>query len=88
MSLSMSGTDILEYEVTNIDKHGFWLLVEDKEYFVSFEDYPAFKKATIEQMLNVHREGPGQFNWPDLDADIELEALDFPEHFPLQYTKK
>jgi len=75
----------LEFEVTNVERAGFWLLVDDKEYFVGYHDYPVFEKASIEQIFNVRRIGPTQFNWPDLDADIELEALDYPENYPLTY---
>ena len=70
--------------VTNIDPHGFWLLVDDAEYFVPFTDYPAFAKATIEQILAVQRLSPTQFLWPDLDTDIELEALEHPGHYLLE----
>jgi len=27
-------------EVTNISGHGFWLLVDDEELFVSFKEFP------------------------------------------------
>ncbi len=27
-----------------------------------------------------------QFHWPDLDADIELEELEHPEHYPLEWS--
>ena len=87
MPLSYNGTSISDYEVTNIDRFGFWLLVGDSEYFVDFEHYPVFRKATIEQILNMQQEGPGQFHWPDIDADIELDALDYPDQYPLGYKK-
>ena len=70
-------------EVTNITATGFWLLVDDKEYFVPFTDYPAFQKATIPQIYHVRRLDPAQLHWPELDVDIELEALEHPDRFPL-----
>lgn len=85
MSLSPSGTNTSLNEVTNISHLGFWLLVDDREYFVPFQDYPGFLHASISQIYNVHRIGPGQFHWLDLDIDIELAALEHPERFPLQY---
>ena len=85
MISSKNGTGTLEYEVTNIERHGIWLLAEDKEYYIKFEDYPSLKKATVEQILNVQKTGPGQFRWPDIDEDIELEALDNPDKFILRY---
>jgi hypothetical protein len=74
-------------EVTNVAPGGFWLLVDDKEYHVPFSDYPVFQKATIEQICSLERQGPTQIHWPSLDADIELEALEYPERFPLKWTK-
>ena len=43
MSLSAPGQNISEVEVTNISVHGVWLLVRDKELFMSYEDFPWFK---------------------------------------------
>ncbi len=48
-----------------------------------FADYPVFRSATIEQIFDVERIGPGQLHWQALDADIELDALDYPERYPL-----
>jgi len=81
-------TDISHCEVTNISVAGFWLLVDDREYFVPFDDYPAFRRATVAQIYAMQHLGPTQFNWPDLDIDIELEALKHPERFPLRYVDR
>ncbi len=75
------------YEITNIEKFGIWLLADDKEYYIKFEDYPAFKKASIDQILNIKRISPTQFTWPDIDEDIELEALEQPEKYILRYER-
>lgn len=85
MSLDLLGVATLDSEVTDITAVGFWLLVEDREYFVPFEDYPAFEDATVAQIYAVEQLGPGQFYWPELDIDIELEALEQPERFPLVF---
>ncbi|MGE5602826.1 MAG: DUF2442 domain-containing protein [Nitrososphaerales archaeon] len=79
------GADTSASEVTNIGPHGFWLLVDDREYFVPFRDYPMFKTATVAQIYAVRRISPDQFYWPDLDADVELGALERPESYPLIY---
>jgi len=55
MISSKNGTDTLEYEITNIERFGIWLVADDKEYYIKFEDYPSFKKASIKQILNVKR---------------------------------
>ncbi len=87
MISSKNGTGTLEYEITNIERFGIWLLADDKEYYIKFEDYPSLKKASVEQLLNLKRIGPSQFRWPDIDEDIELEALEDPEKYVLRYEK-
>lgn len=85
MKSGLRGTDISRNEITNISAQGFWLLVENQEYFIPFKDYPVFKGATIEQIFSIKQIAPGQLHWPLLDADVELEALEHPESFPLMY---
>jgi hypothetical protein len=63
------------------------MLIEDKEYFISFSDYPAFKDTTINQILNFNYIPPKQLSWESLDIDIEIEALEYPQQFPLKYRK-
>ncbi len=87
MILSMSGTNTLEFEITNIEKSGFWLLADELEYFVGFTDFPGFKNATLNQILNVRRLDQNQFYWPDLDIDIDIASLESPEHYPLVYRQ-
>lgn len=72
-------------EVTEISATGFWLLVQDREYFVPFDDYPVFWDATVAQIYAVQRLSPMQFHWPELDADIELDAPEYPDQFPLVF---
>lgn len=74
-------------EVTNISPFGIWLLASDgNEYFVSYRDYPVFEAAAIKDIADVRTDFLGNLHWPALDADIELEALRRPQHFPLQYS--
>lgn len=70
-------------EVTNVSKHGFWLLIGDKERFVAFEQFPWFCNAPIGHLLNVELPGSHHLYWPDLDVDIAVESIDHPERFPL-----
>jgi len=87
MNSSPTGTNILSSEVTNVESIGFWVLVGDKEYFVPYEAYPGFTGATVEQIFNLKTQGPGQLYWPDLDIDIEVEALALPDKYPLKYRR-
>ena len=85
MNSSQPGTSISAFEVTNIEPMGFWILVDNREYFVPFDDYPVFKNASIQQIFQMQQISPTQLHWPDLDADIEIEALKQPEHYPLVF---
>jgi len=85
MSSNQPGTSISPSEVTNIEPLGFWILVDNKEYFVPFDDYPVFKSASIQQIFQMQQVSPTQLRWPDLDADIEIEALEQPEYYPLVF---
>ena len=70
-------------EVSNVSKHGFWLLIDDVERFVPFKEFPWFKDAAIGQLLNVELARPRHLYWPDLDIDLAVESIDHPERFPL-----
>ena len=87
MTSSAPGNAILGAEVTGISAIGFWLLASDREYFVPLADYPDFRRATIEQLTSVQHVAPTQVTWPDLDIDIDLEALAEPERFPLVFKR-
>ncbi len=70
-------------EVTNVSKHGFWLLIGRQERFVPFEQFPWFREAPIGRLLNVELPTAHHLYWPDLDVDIAVESIDHPERFPL-----
>ncbi len=77
------GTSTSEVEVTNVSKHGFWLLIRDQEVFVPFAEFPWFRDAPIGHLLNVHLPSPHHLYWPDLDVDLAVDSLFHPERFPL-----
>jgi hypothetical protein len=84
----MTGTSSLPIDsvVTSIQRTGFWMLIDDKEYFVDFEDYPDFNKATVAQ-IHQFRLSHGGLHWDELDVDIEIEALVHPEQYSLKFKK-
>jgi hypothetical protein len=82
------GKHISAAEVSNVSRHGFWLLIGDGERFVPFEQFPWFQDAAINQLLNVHLSNPRHLYWPDLDIDLSIESIDHPERFPLVSKKK
>lgn len=84
MNLSVPGRNILEAEVTNISKHGIWLLVNGKEYFLPCEQFPWFKNKKLDDVMNVQLFGKNHLYWENLDIDLSLEMIEHPERFPLQ----
>lgn len=70
-------------EVTNVSVHGFWILVQDKELFLPFDQFPWFKDAAIAELVNVELQSAQHLYWPDLDVDLAVESIEFPDRFPL-----
>ncbi len=85
MTSKTLGKNISEVEVANISKHGFWLLVNEKEYFLSYDEYPWFKNAKVSDILDVKVLHQSHLYWPQLDVDLELSALEEPDRYPLTY---
>jgi hypothetical protein len=71
-------------EVTNISKHGFWLLVSDQEFFLPFEEFPWFEAAPIGAVLNVELQHEGHLHWPDLDVDLTVDSVRDTKRYPLK----
>ena len=79
----LPGASTLEVEITNVSKHGFWLLLGDEELFVPFSGFPRFKDASVAKLTNVENSHPDHLYWPDLDVDLAVESIRHPERFPL-----
>jgi hypothetical protein len=83
----MRGADTSQVEVTNISRRGFWILVDDRELFLPFDEFPWFKDAPVAVILNVERPQPHHLHWPDLDVDLSIDSIDsieHPERYPLR----
>ncbi len=80
------GTSTSSAEVTNISRHGFWILVQEQEHFLPFESFPWFREARLSEILDVQLLHGFHLYWPKLDVDLELAALEHPEQFPLLDT--
>ena len=79
----MRGTDTSIADVTNVSKHGFWLLLGDEELLVPFAEFPWFRHATIEQRCDVQWPTVNHLYWPQLDVDLAVESIRTPALFPL-----
>ena len=84
MSLSAPGTATSPVEVTHISSHGIWLFVYDEELFMSYEDFPWFRKQPIEAVLDVEEVSSDHFYWPAIDIDLSKEIIKNPGRFPLK----
>lgn len=83
MSSVAPGPNTSVAEVTNVSRHGFWLLLGQEELFVPFSDFPWFQTAAISALTNVERPSPDHLYWPELDVDLAVNSIHHPEQFPL-----
>lgn len=77
------GKNTSAVEVTHVSQHGFWLMLGDRELFLSFEHFPWFRDASIRAIHNVEWPQPHHLYWPELDIDLAVESIEHPERFPL-----
>ena len=88
MKYGSIGTRTSTSEVTDISPFGVWLLHHGKEYFLSYEDFPSFKDASVSQVFSVVEEGQDHLRWPELDVDLSLSSIRDPGAYPLVYEPK
>ena len=69
--------------MTNISPTGFWVLLDGRELFLPFADFPWFRSATVGQITNVRRPSPHHLHWPDLDVDLAMDSIEHPRAFSL-----
>jgi hypothetical protein len=79
----MLGNHTSVFELTNVSKHGFWILLVDEELHLPFEYFPWFRSATIEQISAIVWPSETRLYWPMLDIDLSIESIRHPENFPL-----
>ncbi len=77
------GTDTSVVEVLNVSPHGLWLMVGEKEYFLDFNSFPWFRRASVDQLFRVELLHAEHLYWPDLDVDLDLDRIENPEKYPL-----
>ncbi len=84
MSSKPHGELTSQVEVTNVSSHGLWILADGRELFLSYDDFPWFREASIGSVVKVEEPSPGHYCWPELDVDLGLETIEHPERFPLK----
>lgn len=61
------------------------MLVDDRELFLPFEEFPWFKAAAVQTIHNVEGpQPPEHLYWPDLDVDLKFDSIEHPERYPLR----
>ena len=81
----MPGILISIPELTHVSKHGFGLLLGDKELLLRFEQFPCFRRATTEQVSHGEWPAAEHLYWPELDIGLALESIRRPDAFPLDF---
>lgn len=71
-------------EVTSIEEHGFWILIDERKLFLPYEEFPWFLVATNGDILDVERPHSGHLRWPGLDVDLTIDSIEHPERYPLK----
>ncbi len=77
------GKNISRPEVTNISEHGFWIFLNDREYFLAFEQFPWFRDVKVRQIANVELWHGDHLYWPELDVDLSINIIEHPEKYKL-----
>jgi Protein of unknown function (DUF2442) len=79
----MHGTTTSAAEVTHISRHGFWVLLGGEELMLSYDLFPWFKQATVEQITHLEHPSPNHLYWPGLDVDLSVDSIRRPHEFSL-----
>ena len=83
MTSSALGASISAVEVTNISRHGFWVLLNDEELFLPFSEFPWFRDVAVAKILHVELPSRDHLYWPELDVDLAVQSIRHPDRFPL-----
>jgi hypothetical protein len=86
MTYAQHGTVTSVVEVTNVSSHGLWLLLDERELFLPYDQFPWFREAPIGKVVHVELPSPSHLYWPELDVDLEVESILHPERYPLMST--
>ncbi len=70
--------------IENITPSGIWLFTGDKEFFLSYENFPWFKDQPLRAVQNVQLLYGHHLYWPELDVDLEIDVLEHPDQYPLK----
>ena len=72
-------------KVTEIDESGFHLQVGNEILHLPFAEFPWFKTASEAAIRGVQMHTEQHLAWPELDVDLEVDAIRHPERFPIVF---
>lgn len=84
MKSGTHGTNTSQAEILNISPHGIWILVNNDEYFLDYDEFPWFLEKPIEQIFKVELLHGHHLYWEDLDIDLDIDSIKQPENYPLK----
>lgn len=70
--------------MSHISARGIWLLTENQELFLAYQEFPWFEDAKVKDILIVEQPRRGHFYWRNLDVDLTIEMIQHPSRFPLK----
>ena len=70
-------------ELSNVSPHGMWLLIDERELYLPFDQFPWFRDATIAALAKIERPSARHLFWPLLDVDLTVESIEDPSKYPL-----
>jgi hypothetical protein len=80
----MHGIGTSGVELTHVFPQGLWILVDGEELLLSFQDFPWFRNASIQELSRIERVTADHVRWPGLDVDLCLDSIRHPQNYPLQ----
>jgi len=85
MKSKKNGKNTSALKIENISKTGFSLFLDNQKYLLNFTEYPWFKEASGEEILNVKFLNSHHLYWESLDIDLELDSIKNPDNYPLSF---
>ena len=83
MKLKKAGKSSSKNNLVNITPFGLWVLIDKKEYYLKHRDFPWFRNANVDDVLNVKLLRSDHLYWPKLDVDLHLDTIINPKNYPL-----
>lgn len=61
-------------KICRYSQEGFWVIRNEKEYFISYSDYPVLGKEDISQLSFFMEKPNGDLYWEKLDVTVSLPS--------------